>query len=157
MLSVLTAAGLSVAGAVAVFGWPGLVRPMPLETDSLDYVDPGEPLYQDTRAFERSCLGAHFLQPLDHDPPGAVLDPAFLAGLDRFASALEREPGVGAVTGLPSLLRLRRYAAGLPEAFPEDPRVQARVAAELEQLLLREEGLRAFVDVGSWRVLVSTC
>ena len=54
---VLTAAGLSVAGAVAVFGCPGLVRPMPLETDSLDYVDPGEPLYQDTRAFEREVSG----------------------------------------------------------------------------------------------------
>ncbi len=146
---VLTAAGLSVAGAVAVFGLPGLVRPMPLETDSLDYVDPAEPLYQDTRAFEREVSGLTSFSLWVTTAQGAVLDPAFLAGLDRFALALEREPGVGAVTGLPSVLRLRRYAAGLPEAFPEDPRTQARVAADLEQLLLREEGLRAFVDVGS--------
>jgi predicted RND superfamily exporter protein len=56
---------------------------------------------------------------------------------------------VGAVTGLPSIQRLRRYAAGRPEEPPSDPEARARAAAEVEQLLLREPALRAYVDVGS--------
>jgi predicted RND superfamily exporter protein len=146
---VLSAAGLCLAGMLAVFGFPGLLRPMPLETDSLDYVDPAQPLYQDTRAFAREVSGLTSFTIWITTPPGRVLDASFLAGLDRFASALEREPGVGAVSGLPSVLRLRRYAAGQPEAFPEDPRSRERTAAELEQLLLREPGLRSLVDVGT--------
>ena len=146
---VAAAALLSAAGALAVFGCPGLLGPMPLETDSLDYVDPGQALYRDTRAFARDVSGLTSFSLWITTPPGGVLDPSFLAGLDRFAEALERAPGVGVVTGLPSVLRLRRYAAGQAEAYPEDPPARARVAAELEQLLLREPGLRAFVDVGS--------
>lgn len=119
---VLTAVGLSLAGAVAVFGWPGLVRPMPLETDSLDYVSPRLALYQDTRAFERDVSGLTRFALWITTPPGAVVDPSFLAGLESFATALEGQPGVGAVTGLPSFLRLRRYAADQPESFPPDPR-----------------------------------
>jgi len=148
-LLVLTAAALSVAGAVAMFGLRGVLAPMALETDSLDYVDPGEPLYQDTRAFARDVSGLVSFTLWIETPEGAVLDPGFLRGVDRFATRLEGEPAVGVVTGLPSLLRLRRYAAGLEEAFPRDPRAQERVARELESLLLREEGLRGFVDVGS--------
>ncbi len=146
---VLTAAALSVAGAVAVFGLRGALTPMPLENDPLDYVDPGEPLYQDTRAFARDVSGLVSFSLWIETPEGAVLAPAFLRGLDRFTTNLEREPAVGVVTGLPTLLRLRRYAAGLGEAFPDDPRAQERLARELEPLLLREEGLRGFVDVGS--------
>lgn len=69
---VLSALGLSAAGAVAVFGWPGLVRPMPLETDSLDYVDAHTDLYQDTRAFERDVSGLTRFSLWVETPPGAV-------------------------------------------------------------------------------------
>ena len=74
----------------------GPLRPMPLETDSLDYVSPRLALYQDTRAFERDVSGLTRFALWITTPPGAVVDPSFLAGLERFATALEGQPGVGA-------------------------------------------------------------
>ena len=51
--------------------------------------------------------------------------------------------------GPTSLLRLRRYAAGEREALPQEPAAFAAAVADLEQLLLTEPELRAFVDVGT--------
>ena len=148
-LLVLAAGGLSVAGAIALFGWPGRVAAMPLQVDALDYVDPHLPLHGDVRAFERDVSGLTSFALWIETPSGRVLEPAFLGALDRFAQAVEREPRVGAVNGLTQVLRLRRYAAGLGESLPEDPAELQRMAAELEQLLLLEPRLRDYLDVGS--------
>jgi predicted RND superfamily exporter protein len=148
-LLVLGAAGLSAAGAVAVFGWRDRVAAMPLQVDSLDYVDPRLPLHDDIRAFERQVSGLTSFALWIETPPGRVLEPGFLGALDRFAQAVEAEPRVGAVSGITTILRLRRYAAGLGERLPEDPAELRRMAADLEQLLLLEPALREFVDVNT--------
>ena len=150
---------LSLAGTAAIFGFPGRLRPMPLETDSLDYIERGSALYQDTREFEATVSGLTSFSLWITGPPGAVVDARFLAGLDRFAVALEGDRRIGSVTGLTSVLRLRRYAAGLGDALPPDAREMERVAADLEPLLLSEEGLRSFVDpatLGDTRLAVLT-
>ena len=136
---------LNVAGLIAIFGWPGRIAPMRLEVDSLDYVDQGVDLYRDARWFGDHVAGLGSCAVWIHAPAGAVLDPAFLAGLDRFATALEREPQVGSVVGLPALVRFRRQAAGAPTTM--DEAAWARAAEELEQLVLAEPALRAYVDV----------
>ena len=77
------------------------------------------------------------------------MDPGFLAALDAFTRRLEADPRVASAVSLTSVLRLRRYASGLGDAFPADAAGLEALAGDLEQLLLTEPGLRSFVDVGT--------
>ncbi len=140
------AAVLSVAGLVALVGLPGLVSPMRLQVNALDYVDPDLPAARDTRAFTDQVVGLTSVALLVTTPAGAVLEPRTLAALAVLSDELAAEPAVGSVVGLPAVLRLRRYAAGLGEALPRDESGLAAVAADLEQLLLVEPTLRQWVD-----------
>lgn len=145
---VLAALGLAAAGAVALLGVPGWLRPMPMETDSLDYIPARAAVAEDTRFFESRVAGLKPLSLWITTDRGSVVDPAFLAGLDDYASALEHDPRIGSVTGLPAVLRLRRYASGQGDALPRGDAL-AGVAADLEQLLLQQPALRGWVDVRS--------
>lgn len=140
---------LMALGAVALFGIPGWLAPMPLEVEALDYVDPSQPVFADTVWFGDNVLGLSTVSAWITTPPGAVLDPATLAALDAFARALERDPAVGSATGLTDIVRLRRYAAGEGDTFPDDPVAMAAVASDLEQLMLTEPALRGFIDMNS--------
>lgn len=150
---VLAAFALAAAGAAALFGVPGLLRPMPLETDPLDYIPAHSAVAEDARFFEARVAGLKPLSLWISADDGSVVDPAFLAGLDDFATTLERDPRVGSVTGLPAVLRLRRYAAGQGDALAHDGAALGAAAADLEQLLLQEPALRSWVDM---RLLDST-
>ncbi|MFN7941153.1 MAG: MMPL family transporter [Thermoanaerobaculia bacterium] len=135
---------LNAAGLVAVFGLPGRVAPMRLGVDALDYLDPDLAIVRDARWFGEHGLGLGTASIWIRTPSAGVLDPAFLAGLDRFAARLAAEPEVGAVVGLPALVRFRRELAGAAEA----PISWPRAAEELEQLLLSEPALRDWIDAG---------
>jgi len=82
-------------------------------------------------------------------PPGLALDPEILRGLGVFARRLEADPRVGTVTGPILTLRLVRYVAGGGDRLPEDPGAWPGLAAQLDQLLLREPALREQIDLGS--------
>ena len=140
---------LMIAGAAALAGIPGVLAPMGLETDALDYIDKDLPLYQDTRRFERAISGLSVIQVWIRTPPGAVLEPEVLRGLEGFARHLETDPRVGSVTGPTTLLRWTGYIAGQGDRLSDDPGAWDGLAAQMEQLLLREPALRAYVDVGS--------
>src|SRR5207237_9870022 len=71
--------------------------------------------------------------------------------VDRFQTHVESVPAVIATVGPTTFLRLRRYFAGQGERLPEDPAGFAGAAADLEQLLLSESGLRGYVDVNGLR------
>ena len=62
---------------------------------------------------------------------------------------MEGEPDVTSVVGPTTFLRMRRYLSGGGDTLPADPAGFARVAGDLEELLLTEPELRAFIDVGS--------
>lgn len=140
---------LSAAGAVAVFGVPGAVAPMPLQVDSVAYLPEKLPLARDARWFQENVAGRTAFALWVTTPPGRVTDPELLRALDAYATRLEADPRIGSVSGLPSVLRLRRYAAGLGDSLPDDAGEMERTASELEQLLLTEEGLRGMVDVAT--------
>ena len=53
----VTAVLLSVAGVIALFGIPGTLSGMELETNALAYVDPDLEVARDTRLFEEEVLG----------------------------------------------------------------------------------------------------
>ncbi|HVP69280.1 MAG TPA: MMPL family transporter [Anaeromyxobacteraceae bacterium] len=140
---------LSAAGAVALFGIPGHLAHMKVGVDSLDYVDPGLAIHRDMLFFRKNVSGLNVARVWVRTPPGAVIEPEVLRGLDRFSTALERLPGVSSVVGPTTFLRMRRYLAGQGDELPQDPAAFARIAADVEQLLLTEGELRGFVDVGT--------
>jgi predicted RND superfamily exporter protein len=143
------ALGLAAAGLVALAGIPGRLAPMGVGLDVLRYVDPSLPIHEDMRFFRNHVSGLNVARLWVRTPPGEVTDPEVLRALDRFTSRIEAVPGVSSVIGPTSLLRLRRYAAGEREALPQEPAAFAAAVADLEQLLLTEPELRAFVDVGT--------
>jgi predicted RND superfamily exporter protein len=140
---------LSGAGLAALFGFPGVAAPMRVGVDSLDYVDPDLAIYRDMAFFRQHVSGLNVARVWVRTPPGAVTDPEVLRGLDRFVTAVEQLPDVSAVVGPTTFLRMRRYLAGQGEQLPGDPAAFAAATADMEQLLLTEPELRAFVDVGS--------
>lgn len=140
---------LSVAGLVALFGLPGRVQPMQLGVDSLDYIDPGLPLHRDMVFFRDHVSGLNAVRLWVRTAPGTVASPEVLRGLDRFTTAVEALPSVSSVVGPTTFLRIRRALAGQEEALPQDPATFARLADDVEQLLLTETQLRGFIDVAT--------
>jgi hypothetical protein len=140
---------LAGAGLVALVGVPGWLAPMKVGVDSLDYVDASLPIHRDMVYYREHVGGLNVARVWVTTAPGAVTDPEALRGLDRFATAIERAPEVTSVVGPTTFLRMRRYLATGEETLPADPEAFARLAGDVEQLLLSEPELRAFVDAGS--------
>ena len=140
---------VSAAGAVALFGLPGLVAPMSVGVDSLDYVDAELAIHKDMLWFRKNVAGLNVARVWVRTPPGAAVEPEFLRGIDRFATAVEKLPVVSAVVGPTTFLRMRRYMAGKGDELPQEKETFEAAASDVEQLLLTEPELRAFVDVGT--------
>jgi predicted RND superfamily exporter protein len=137
------------AGVAALTGVPGLLQPMALETDALDYIDRTLPIYEDTRRFEQAISGLSVVQVWVTAPEGGILDPGILQGLETFARALESDPRIGSVTGPTTMLRWMSYVGGGGDRLSDDPAAWPSLAAQLERLLLQEPALRDYVDVAS--------
>ncbi|HEY2590078.1 MAG TPA: MMPL family transporter, partial [Steroidobacteraceae bacterium] len=112
---VLATLALSACGAAALFGVPGLVPPLALQTDELAYIDPTLPIAKDTREFERRS-GLAVLELWLQLPRGEGVTPASLDVIGRLSRALERDPRItsveapGAASGAyASELAARRY------------------------------------------------
>ncbi len=142
---------LCIAGAAALFGIPGWLRPMSVGVDTLTYMDASLPLRQDLVWFREHVADLNVAHVWIHLPRSAATDPEVLRAVDRFQGEIESVPAVIAAVGPTTFLRMRRYFAGDGERLPDDPAQFARAAADLEQLLLSESGLRGFVDVNGLR------
>jgi predicted RND superfamily exporter protein len=99
--------------------------------------------------FRQHVSGLNALRVWVRTPPGGATDPEVLRGLDRLASGIERLPDVDSVVGPTTFLRMRSYLAGGGDALPGDPAAFTRLAGDVEQLLLAETELRAFLDVAT--------
>ena len=77
---------LMVAGLAALLGIPGLIEPMRLETDSLDYIDKRSTLYRDTRRFEATMSGLTVIEAWIRVPNAAALE--YIPAADRENPAL---------------------------------------------------------------------
>ena len=143
------ACALAVSGLIALLGIPGVLPGMELETDALAYIDPDEPVAEDTRHFQENVLGIEVAKVWITTPEYGVLDPEFILGLDTLTRELENEPAVGSVVGLASIVRLRRYLSGLGDELPTDPAALDRLMADLEQLMLTEPSISQWVDLDS--------
>jgi len=141
-----TALALSAAGAAGLFGIPGVLSPMPLLTDPVEYMNHGSPLYQDIKRLGPITPGLSVTHVWVKGGLGSVSEPAALIGLHRFQAALEADPDVGAAIGPTTILRIIRYLSGEGDAWPDDPAVVEQLAGELEGLLPQEPMLQRFVQ-----------
>ena len=134
------------AGAASLFGIPGRLAPLQLETDALTYVNPHERVAQDTRYFEAT----HGLDVIDlwlRTEPGHALDPEFLRSVELLTLKLEAHAGTDSVDGPTTILRWAHYIATGSDQLPSAPAEWPKLASELEQILLTAPGARNYVDV----------
>jgi predicted RND superfamily exporter protein len=137
---------IMLCGAAALFGVPGKLAPLMLETDALTYVNPGERVAQDTRRFEQSN-GLDVSDLWLQTRPGRALDPDFLRAVELLTRRLEQHKGVDAVAGPTTVLRWSRYVATGGDQLPTAPADWPKLAADLDQIMLTETGARSYVDV----------
>jgi predicted RND superfamily exporter protein len=137
---------IMLCGAASLFGIPGKLAPLQLETDALTYVNPSEPVAQDTRQFVQTN-GLDVQDLWLKTQPGHALDPEFLRSVDMLVHRLEQHEGINAVDGPTTLLRWARYIQSGSDALPTTPEAWQKLAADLEQMLLSEPGARSYVDV----------
>jgi predicted RND superfamily exporter protein len=133
-------------GAASLFGIPGKIAPLQLETDALTYVNPREPVAQDTRQFVREN-GLDVQDLWLQTQPGHALDPQFLRSVDLLSHRLEQHAGINAVDGPTTLLRWARYIQSGSDELPTAADAWPKLAADLEQILLTEPDARSYVDV----------
>jgi uncharacterized protein len=137
---------IMMCGAAALFGVPGRLSPLTLETDTLTYVNPSERVAQDTRRFEQSN-GLDVIDIWLQTKAGHALDPDFLRAVELLTRRLEQHPGVDAVDGPTSVLRWARYIESGSDQLPTAPGDWPKLSADLEQIMLTEPGARSYVDV----------
>jgi hypothetical protein len=145
-LFVVGALLLMLCGAAALFGIPGKIPPLSLETDALTYVNPKERVAQDTRRFQESN-GLDVMDLWVQTPPGHALDPDFLRAIYLLTQRLEKSPGITAVDGPTSVLTWARYIESGSDQLPTDAAAWPKLAEDLEQITLTEPGARSYIDV----------
>ena len=143
---VIGAIVLMLCGAASLFGIPGRLGPLSLETDALTYVNPSEPIAQDTRRFQESS-GLDVYELWLQTPAGHALDADFLRAVEQLTLRLERDPRITAVDGPTSVLRWARYVQSGSDQLPSDPASWSKLAGDLEQIILTEPGARGYIDV----------
>jgi len=146
---VVGAVALMGLGLAALAGVPGVVEPMTLETDTLEYIDHRLPIYQDTRRFEATMSGLTVTEAWIRTPRGRALDPSILRGLHRFDLRLEADPRVASATGPTTVLRMLRYVRGQGDRLPDEPASWSKLAGDLEQLVLERPELRGSIDLAT--------
>jgi predicted RND superfamily exporter protein len=145
-LFIAAALVLMLCGAAALFGIPGRIPPLELETDALAYVNPNLRVAQDTRRFEESN-GLDVLDLWIQTAPGHALDPDFLRALYLLTEHLESSPGITAVDGPTSVLTWARYIASGSDRLPQEASAWPKLAGDLEQIVLTEPAARAYIDI----------
>ena len=137
---------LSAAGGVALFGLPGVIKPMRLLTDPIDYIGQNSTLYHDTKAVAAKLPGLSLSEVWLKGSLGSVSEPDVLKGLNDFHKSLESDPDIGSVVGPTSVLRMIKYIGGEGDAFPEDPDKLDELAGTLEALAPVDPLLGRFVQ-----------
>lgn len=145
-LLVTVSLAMSAAGAVALFGLPGLVSPLRILTDPVEYMEPTNQLYLDTKRLGKMIPGLSVSQVWLKGELASVSEPDVLAGLDAFQKDLEADPDVGAVVGPTTILRMMRYIGAEPVEWPTDKEGLEALGVELEGLVRMEPMLQRFVQ-----------
>jgi predicted RND superfamily exporter protein len=137
---------LSGLGALALFGLPGVLRPMQLQTNAVEYINHDSALYKNTKRLEKAIAGLSLTEVWLRGKFGSVSDAEVVRGLDRFQADLEGDPLIGAVIGPTTILRLMRYVGGQGDQLPTDEAGLEQLTSLLESRLAQESMLQRFVE-----------
>jgi predicted RND superfamily exporter protein len=137
------------AGVLALTGVPGLFARMPVQTEGFANLDPSTHVVKDLRWFREHVMDLGVVHLWLHLPHPTVTDPDVLQAIDRLETMLDSANDVTGVAGPTTPLRLRSYLAGHGEALPEQRAAFAAAVDDIEQLLLTEPEMRAFIAPGT--------
>ncbi len=137
---------MSLGGAALLFGIPGVLKPMELQTDALEYINHDAKLYKDTKQLEKQITGLSITEVWVHGKPGTISDAPVLRGLEHLSAALESDPRVGTVIGPTAMLSSLRYVSGEGDQLPTTEEGMEEAAGNLETLLPKEPMLGRFID-----------
>jgi predicted RND superfamily exporter protein len=143
---VVSALALCGLGMVALFGLPGVLRPMRILTDPVEYMSHTSPLYLDIKRLSRAIPGLSLSQVWLKGTTGSFSEPDVLTGLYDFQQSLETDPQVGAAFGPTTALRIIRYISGEGDGWPQDKQGVDQLAEDLEHLVSTEPVLGRFVQ-----------
>jgi len=144
--TVITSLLFSAAGAVALFGLPGLIEPTKMLTEPIEYVNRNSDLYRDTKRVEELMPGLSQVDVWLRGRVGSLNQPEVIRGLDAFVTALEAEPLVGSAVGPTTILKMVRYVGGHKDTLPEDPDELEELTDSLDSLVKEDALLSRFVD-----------
>ena len=143
---VASAVSLSAVGAASLFGFPGLLAPMPVMVDPVQYIGHDVPLYRDIERVKPLVPGLSITDVWVAGGLGSISDPEVLTGLHAFQQALERDAEVGAAIGPTTILRLIRYMNGEGDEWPASAEGREQIAADLEGLVSVDPMMQRFVQ-----------
>src|SRR5262249_7605888 len=124
----------------------GLLAPMRILTDPVEYMNHSSALYEDIKRFGPMIPGLSVTQIWLKGPLGGISEPDVLTGLDDFQQRLEHGAEIGAAIRPTTVLRTIRYSAGAGDAWPTDPAALEQMAGDLEGLASLEPMLQRFVQ-----------
>jgi predicted RND superfamily exporter protein len=145
-ITVPAALVLSGVGAIALFGFPGVVEPMQMLTDPIEYVNSGTQLYKDTKRVGNLIPGLSMADVWLKGRVGTLNQPEVIRGIDAFQDALEKDEMVGSAVGPTTVLRMIRYVGGKGDRLPDDPDGLEAITDSFESLVNQEPLLARFVD-----------
>ena len=137
---------LSICGALAITGIPGLLPPIPLQVDGMGNIDHSTQIYRDARWFQSHVMDLNVAHVWIHLPDATATDPETLRALDAFHTSLDATRDVTGVTGPTTPLRMRSYLAGHGDSLPTDAAAFADATADVEQLILTQPDFRPFIN-----------
>lgn len=133
-------------GAAALFGIPGVLPAMKLETAAIEYIPHDSDMYKNTKELEKLMGGLSITNVWLSGKPGMVSSAPVLRGLVDFQQRLDKEPEVGSATSLVTILSTLRYLSGAGDALPTDDAGLEALTDTLENQLGKEPLLQSFVE-----------
>ena len=145
-VTVPSAVFLCLVGVVALFGIPGLIKPMQMLTNPVDYISRNSVLYHDTMHLEKLMPGLSMADVWMKGKTGTMSQPEVIRGVDAFQKALEAEPMIGSAIGPTTVLKIMRYVGGKGDALPDDPDQLEALTDNFQALVDQQPLLGKFVD-----------
>ncbi len=134
-------------GAIALLGLPGgLLPPMTLQTNPVDYINHDSEIYKNTKELEKNLGGLAVTNMWLVGPQGSVSKPETLRGLVDLQEALQKDPHVGSAASVVTILGTLRYMSGKGDTLPKDDEALEKLTDDLETFLQRETTLQSFVE-----------
>ena len=138
---------MSALGAVALFGIPGVLEPMTLQTNAVEYINHDSELYKNTKELEKNISGLSITNVWLSGKQGDISRPEVLKGLSDFHETLQADKRIGSVASVVMILRTLRYIGGKGDTLPvKDDEAMEQITDTMETMIQREPTLKTFVD-----------